>query len=135
MEGTVIEPRYDDLTPWFPGYVNPERPGVYQRICPITGDIQFSYWNGGWACLCTTAEDADRNRHQRSGHQQLRWRGLKSNPRPKPDQSVETDAARYRWLMGDCDGDAQDDVIQWLAVNVVSKAGIDRRIDEAMKEG
>jgi hypothetical protein len=45
--------------------------------------------------------------------------------------ALYADAARYRWLMGDCDGDAQDDVIQWLAKTVASKGCIDALIDNA----
>ncbi|AZW14250.1 hypothetical protein CS344_20275 [Bordetella bronchiseptica] len=42
------------------------------------------------------------------------------------------DAARYRWLTGDSDGNAQDDLIQWLARTVTPKQQIDERIDAAI---
>ena len=47
-------------------------------------------------------------------------------------EQLEKDAARWRWLTNDCDGDAQDDFTRWLAGTVASKADIDAKIDEAM---
>lgn len=42
------------------------------------------------------------------------------------------DADRYQWLMSDCDGDEQDNIIRWLAGTVASKEDIDAKIDAAM---
>ena len=47
-------------------------------------------------------------------------------------EQLEKDAARWRWLTADCDGDAQDDFTRWLAGTVASKEDIDAKIDEAM---
>lgn len=45
------------------------------------------------------------------------------------------DAERYQWLMSDCDGDDQDDLIRWLNGTVASKEEIDLKIDATrMKE-
>lgn len=48
-------------------------------------------------------------------------------------EQLEKDAARWRWLTTDCDGDAQDDFLRWLAGTVASKSDIDAKIDAAMK--
>lgn len=42
---------------------------------------------------------------------------------------LAANAARWRWLASDCDGNAQDDFIRWLAGHVASKSEIDERID------
>lgn len=45
------------------------------------------------------------------------------------------DAARYRWLANDCDGNAQDDFTQWLSMTVASRERIDEEIDRFMAPG
>ena len=41
------------------------------------------------------------------------------------------DAENYRWLANNCDGDAQDDFIQMIARNVLSRAEFDAAIRAA----
>lgn len=48
-------------------------------------------------------------------------------------EACAKDAARYRWLANNCDGDAQDDIMRWLAGTVAPKEIIDTQIDEAME--
>lgn len=48
-------------------------------------------------------------------------------------EACAKDAARYRWLANNCDGDAQDDFMRWLAGTVAPKEIIDTQIDEAME--
>lgn len=50
-----------------------------------------------------------------------------------PDVDLEQqrrDAARWQWLVSDCDGNAQDDFIRWLSGIVTDKPAIDAKIDE-----
>jgi hypothetical protein len=49
------------------------------------------------------------------------------------DKQLEADAARWRWLAGDCDGNEQDDFTRWLSGHVAGKEQIDAKIDEAMR--
>jgi hypothetical protein len=51
----------------------------------------------------------------------------------KTDGDLEqqrSDAARWQWLVSDCDGNAQDDFVRWLSGIVTDKAAIDAKIDE-----
>jgi hypothetical protein len=47
-------------------------------------------------------------------------------------QRLIKDAARYRWLADNCDGNEQDDFRMWLGKAVYSRQEIDARIDAAM---
>lgn len=48
-----------------------------------------------------------------------------------PSESDKEDAENYRWLANNCDGDAQDDFIQMIARNVLSRAEFDAAIRAA----
>ena len=48
-------------------------------------------------------------------------------------ERLSVDAARWRWLAGDCDGDAQDDFTRWLSSTVASKDVIDEMVDYFMQ--
>lgn len=48
-------------------------------------------------------------------------------------KAVVEDAERYRWLADDCDGNAQDDFIQWLHGHVCNREQFDTAIDAARK--
>ena len=75
----------DQLTPWFPGHIQPERLGVYQ-----TGEQSFASWyasaNGpAWSKDCPTIEEAELevlfgSSEPRNGVE--RWRGLSECPQP-----------------------------------------------------
>ena len=45
---------------------------------------------------------------------------------------AEKDAVRWNWLVNDCDGNAQDDFIQWLARNVATKEQINEKANAAI---
>ena len=52
-----------------------------------------------------------------------------------PDEvtlALRQDAARYRWLAGNSDGNAQNDFIRWLNANVLTRDEVDEAIDAAM---
>lgn len=46
---------------------------------------------------------------------------------------AQRDQARWRWLANDCDGDDQDDFIQWLASNVATREMIESVADAGIK--
>ena len=48
-----------------------------------------------------------------------------------PSESDKEDAENYRWLANNCDGDAQDDFIQMIARNVLSRSEFDAAIRAA----
>lgn len=48
--------------------------------------------------------------------------------------SYKADAERWRWLAGDCDGNAQDDFIRWLNGHVASKGEIDAKVDAVREQ-
>lgn len=55
-------------TPWYPGSIEPLRPGMYQRRL-ITGVVQASRWSGShW-------QYRGGSRWLESAHQYLEWRG------------------------------------------------------------
>lgn len=49
------------------------------------------------------------------------------------NDKLDKDAARWRWLAGDCDGNKQNDFTRWLSGHVASKDEIDAKIDAEMK--
>jgi len=55
------------------------------------------------------------------------------NPLTPAFEAMRKDAERWRWLAGECDGEAQDVFTTWLARTHEPKEGIDAKIDEAMK--
>lgn len=68
------------VTPWFPGSVNPDHVGVYQRKYPR--EIAFCYWDGfDWSWGFRTANLAQKySPHVRSNAHDLMWRGLAKKP-------------------------------------------------------
>lgn len=50
------------------------------------------------------------------------------------NDELRKDAERYRWLANDIDGNAQDDFVRWLGMNVWPRTEIDVVIDAAMAE-
>lgn len=62
-------------TDWYPGYVNPDRPGPYQRLWD-SGNIDYAMWDGVcWRMGSRTPRDAARAGVV-SVTQTLHWRGL-----------------------------------------------------------
>lgn len=49
-------------------------------------------------------------------------------------ESTARDAERWRWFAGDCDGDSQDDLIQYLSENVASLDYINAWADTAIAQ-
>lgn len=68
-----------ELTPWFPGSVKPERPGVYQRRT-LFGELRFARWDGHqWLAYRGTPEAAALGTIP-SAYPDLPWRGLAHDP-------------------------------------------------------
>jgi hypothetical protein len=68
-------------TPWFPGHVQPARPGVYERRLPGISGIKVCYFDGKtWRVYATTAREARRQREASMFQSGARWRGLANQP-------------------------------------------------------
>jgi hypothetical protein len=69
----------DNVTPWYPGDVEPVRTGVYQRSYP-SGVARYSRWDGReWMFACDTPLDAAAV-DLSTGYPELPWRGLAVKP-------------------------------------------------------
>ena len=81
---------------------------------------------GGNAGIATVIREIDDPLRERLRPGQM----LYLHPSPLTEQDKE-DAENYRWLASNCDGDAQDDFIQHIARNVLSRAEFDTAIRAA----
>ncbi len=65
-------------TPWFPGWFEPVRVGLYQRkLDPDKGVWFWAWWSGKhWCCGALLLEEALQLKWEKSGFQALPWRGL-----------------------------------------------------------
>lgn len=79
------------------------------------------------ACNQTSQDHAEQFTHLR---EYLLSQQPATPPAP-PSESDKEDAENYRWLANNCDGDAQDDFIQMIARNVLSRAEFDAAIRAA----
>ena len=69
----------ENLTPWFPAYVLPVRPGVYETNL-FLGRTVYQKWNGKYWCFSGRTVDDANNQQGRSAFQYVGWRGLNRNP-------------------------------------------------------
>jgi hypothetical protein len=70
-----------DLTPWFPGSVEPVREGVYQRQFGSTDNLGYCFWDGThWHFRALTPIGA-MNTSLVSTFHRLPWRGLAKEPK------------------------------------------------------
>lgn len=69
-----------NLTPWFPGDVEPVREGVYQRMYDNDpNDLRWCFWDGDWHVGYGLIEHAATFRKgfaHHPAHRQLPWRGV-----------------------------------------------------------
>lgn len=68
------------FTEWFPAHIKPARKGVYQKICGLSKDIGYQYWDGknwhGW----NWTEISAKNDKYIYGPVCDNWRGLAKKP-------------------------------------------------------
>ena len=69
------------LTPWFPGYVQPARPGVYMREYVPWGLCFSKFKDGKWYYPGWTEQSAA-SQPRLSDCQSAPWRGLAEEPKP-----------------------------------------------------
>jgi hypothetical protein len=63
------------MTDWFPCYVKPVRPGVYELR--LTGDTMFSWFDGNiWCVAARTVLQAEKWKTYESVWQNKEWRGF-----------------------------------------------------------
>lgn len=80
------------VTPWFPGSVNPARPGVYQVVIGLT-IMRFAFWDGSnWRGFASpTPAQANQPTGPVWRLQPTCWRGLSADP--------ALSASRWPWLV------------------------------------
>lgn len=84
-----------NLTPWFPGYVKPVRPGVYEAYWSSEREPEpgwFAYFDGiDWSNSVSSIQEADACKEWKEGAvQDKTWRGL-SSAHADPSHDEQTD--------------------------------------------
>ncbi len=73
-----------ELTEWFEPHTKPTMVGVYEVRWGVGSPI-YRYWSGSvWHVGCDTVSKAANRAHIASFHQNIGWRGLRSNPNIDP---------------------------------------------------